>query len=99
VQQSLGANQSLTVSYVGNVGQDLIRGRGVNLTNFQSTITPGLSGGCCTYYDVNGSASNYNALQLQFQRKLSKGFQVLAAYTWAHALDDATGNATNYSWA
>jgi len=100
VQQSLGAKQSLTATYVGNVGQDLIRGRGVNLTIFQGTnITPGLSGGCCTYFDVNGSASKYDALQLQFQRKLSKGFQLLAAYTWAHGLDDATGNTTNYSWA
>ena len=100
VQQSLGAAQSLTATYIGNVGRDLIRGRGVNLTIFQgSNITPGLSGGCCTYFDINGSSSNYNALQLQFQRKLSKGFQVLAGYTWAHAMDNATGNATNYSWA
>jgi hypothetical protein len=99
VQQSLGTKQSFTATYIGNVGQDLIRGRGVNLSVFQNPITPGLSGGCCTYYDVNGSASKYNALQLQFQRKLSQGLQLLAGYTWAHGLDDATGNVTNYSWA
>ncbi|MDR3763681.1 MAG: TonB-dependent receptor [Acidobacteriota bacterium] len=99
VQQNLGRNQSLTLTYVGNIDQDLMRGRGVNLTDFQTTITPGLSGGCCTYYFTNGSASKYNSLQAQFQRKLSQGLQVLASYTWAHALDNATGNATNYSWA
>jgi hypothetical protein len=99
VQQALGSKQSLTATYIGNVGQDLIRGRGVNLTIFQgNNITPGLTGGCCTYFDVNGSASNYNALQLQFQRKMSQGFQLLAAYTLAHGFDNATGNTTNYSW-
>lgn len=99
VQQSLGPHQSLTATYIGNVDQDLIRGRGVTLNVFQNLVTPGLSGTCCTYFDVNGAASNYNALQLQFQRKLSKGLQLLASYTWAHAFDNATGNTTVYSWA
>jgi hypothetical protein len=98
VQQALGAKQSLTATWVANVGQDLIREVGVALDDFQTTITPGLSGGCCTYFEVNGAGSNYNAMQVQFQRRLSKGFQLLAGYTWAHAFDDATGNTTVYNW-
>jgi len=36
----------------------------------------------------NAAESNYNALQLRFQRRLSRGLQALVAYTWSHALDD-----------
>jgi hypothetical protein len=50
----------------------------------------------------NGAYSNYNALQLQFERRLSHGFQALASYTWAHSIDNASagsafGNAANAS--
>jgi hypothetical protein len=37
---------------------------------------------------TNDAYSNYDALQLQYQRRLSHGLQVLASYTWAHALDN-----------
>src|SRR6202035_2070051 len=38
----------------------------------------------------NQALSNYNALQIQYRRPLSSHLQVLANYTWAHALDDAS---------
>jgi len=38
-------------------------------------------------YFQTGVTSNYQALQIQFQRSVSKGVQALAAYTWSHALD------------
>jgi hypothetical protein len=34
--------------------------------------------------------SDYGALQLQFQRRLSHGLEVLASYTWSHSIDDAS---------
>jgi len=40
---------------------------------------------------TNGGTSDYNALQVQFQRRLSRGLQVLASYTWSHSID--TGSA------
>jgi hypothetical protein len=40
----------------------------------------------------NGLTSDYNALQLQFQRRLSQGLQVLASYTWSHCLDYGSYN-------
>jgi hypothetical protein len=45
--------------------------------------------------DENGVNSFYNALALQFSRRLSKNFQALASYTWAHAIDDGQGAATD----
>jgi hypothetical protein len=40
---------------------------------------------------TNAGSSDYNALQLQFQRRLSHGLQVLSSYSWSHSLD--TGSA------
>jgi hypothetical protein len=97
-QKSLGSNQSLTITWVANAAQDLIRGRGIQLGLLGNT-NPVVGSTSWTYFDTNGSQSNYNALQVQFQRRLSNGLQLLAGYTWAHGLDDATGNATNYNWA
>ena len=42
------------------------------------------------YYRAEG-VSNYNALQLGLRKRLSKGLQVTAAYTWSHVLDMQSG--------
>ena len=36
-------------------------------------------------YEADG-ISNYNALQVQVRKRLSKGLQFTASYTWSHAL-------------
>ena len=48
------------------------------------------------YLTTNAASSDYNSLQVRFDRKLSRGLQVLAAYTWSHGFDDATSNFTVY---
>jgi hypothetical protein len=39
--------------------------------------------------------SRYNGLQLQVNKRYSRNFSYIAAYTWSHAFDDST--ATNFS--
>ena len=39
--------------------------------------------------------SRYNGLALQMNKRYSKNFQYIAAFTWSHAQDDST--ATNFS--
>jgi len=34
--------------------------------------------------------SNYNALQMRFQQRLTRGFSALASYTWSKSIDDAS---------
>ena len=41
---------------------------------------------------VNQNNSDYNALQAQYQRRLSHGLQALASYTWAHSIDNASSD-------
>jgi hypothetical protein len=50
------------------------------------------------YLVTNRPTSDYNALQLQFQRRLSRGLQALVSYTWSHSFDSASaGSGGNFS--
>jgi hypothetical protein len=80
VQQALGKGQSLTVSYVGANGRRLL-----NLEEF-SLSAENLNFGTVEY-PANAITSNYQALQLQFQRSIERGLQVLASYSWSHSID------------
>jgi hypothetical protein len=81
LEQGLGRQQSISASYVGSVGRRLI----------QSAFAFGASANVAIPLLVtNGATSDYNALQLQFQRRLSHGLQSLVSYTWAHSIDTAS---------
>lgn len=78
VEQGLGEKQSVTASYVGSVGRRLLQSELFFAPNANFAFVDATS---------NGGTSNYNALQMQFQRRLSHGLQVLASYTWSHSID------------
>jgi hypothetical protein len=94
MQQVLGRRQSLTLSYVGAVGHDLIGAIPLfgkaRLGN--PIVTVPLSPTFPTSMVVYGNyaSSNYNALQVYFQRQFYHGLGANASYTWAHSLDDAS---------
>lgn len=79
LEKSLGRDQTLTTSWVGAAGRRLLMERRTNIT----TENPQF--GEIDYFPA-GLTSNYQAMQLKFQRTVSPGTQVLAAYTWSHAL-------------
>ena len=85
VEQSFGTNQALTVSYVGSDGQRLL----INQQYSINTINPLFTGADVT---TNRGTSSYNALQAQFQRRLSHGLQGLFSYTWSHAIDTSSAD-------
>ena len=78
LQQNLGKQQTLSVTYVGAEGSRLLQTADVLSPN-QNLAQAYLIG--------NTGASDYNALQVQFQRRLSQGLQALASYTWSHSID------------
>jgi hypothetical protein len=97
VEQSLGVDQSLTVSYVAALGRKLLRqdtlfGTAFGGGNLNPAVFP-------TSAQVivarNTATSDYHALQAQFQRRLTKGFQALASYTWSHSIDIASNDSSN----
>ena len=88
LEQYLGSNQTLSLTYVGAIGRDLLR-----VTNL---INPNPN---FQFVNVtsNTATSNYNALQVKFDRRLSNGLQALASYTWSHSIDIASTDAfANY---
>jgi hypothetical protein len=87
LEQAIGSGQSITFGYVGSVGTNLITLKEYNV----STLNPLFS--AFEQYQ-NGPGSNYNALQLQYRRGLLHGLQVQSAYTWAHAIDSKSSDAT-----
>jgi hypothetical protein len=82
VEQSLGGQQTLSVSYVGATGRRLL----------QTTLidSPPTNPNLFANLVDNTASSNYNALQVQFQRRLSRGLQTIASYTWSHSIDDGS---------
>ena len=84
LEQALGKQQTLSVSYVGAAGRRLLQTTSVSFPPSNPNIEDG------TFLD-NSATSDYDALQVQFQRRLSRGLQALASYTWAHSID--TGSA------
>jgi hypothetical protein len=85
VEQSLGATQVLTASYVGAAASRLLR--------TELIVNPNSNFGQ-VFVTTNNASANYNALQLQFQRRLSRGFQALASYTWSHSIDVASNDSS-----
>ncbi len=89
LEQALGKQQTMSASYIGSVGRRLIQTAEI--------ATPNANVGQASLV-TNTATSDYNALQVQFQRRLSKGLQVLASYTWSHSIDSASaGSAGNGS--
>jgi hypothetical protein len=85
IEQSLGNSQSVSLTYVGAVGRDLLRV--TNLFNPNSDFQ-------AVAVTDNTATSDYHALQAKFERRLSRGFQVLASYTWSHSIDIASTDAS-----
>ena len=90
IEQALGKQQTMSVSYLGASGRRLIQTAVIQFPN------PNL---VFAHLVTNGGTSDYNALQLQFERRLSRGLQALASYSWSHSLDTASagsvGNGSN----
>jgi hypothetical protein len=83
VEQALGSNQTFTASYVAAVGRRLV--------SMHSLQNPNPS---FQFVNIvkNRATSDFHALETQFERRLSRGFQAVASYTWSHSIDDVSSD-------
>jgi len=94
VQQELTGSTVMEVTYVGNHGVKLPAGAAyagmeVNYDAFNNQrIDPAKRLGNVRRLG-NFLGSNYNAMQMSLRRRMSKGLNVDANYTWSHELDNA----------
>lgn len=84
LEQSIGNNQSLSATYVGAIGRQLLR-----VTNLFN-VNPNFE---FIAFTDNSATSDYHALQVKFQRRLSRGLQALGSYSWSHSIDIASTDA------
>ena len=80
-EQALGKQQTLSLSYLGAMGRRLLQ------TSFLFAPNPNFG---FAQLVTNSAHSDYDAMQLQFQRRLDHGLQVLASYAWSHSIDTAS---------
>lgn len=87
LEQAMGRAQSMTFSYVGTDAPQL--GHWVYYS--PAKLNPLFS----TFEAwQNGSGSHYNSLQIQYKRQALRGLQVVAGYTWSHAIDSSSTDET-----
>jgi Carboxypeptidase regulatory-like domain/TonB dependent receptor len=85
IERQLGTEQTLTATYVGSDGRRLLR---------EDRILPPALNGNGSYAIWNGGYSHYEALQLQFQRRMSHSLQALVSYTLAKSSDLGSNDGT-----
>jgi hypothetical protein len=92
IQRQLDSSSSISLAYVGTTARYLTRNYNQNQQLFGTApgteLFPVL--GSITVLDNHGN-SNYNSLQAQYERRLTKGLQFLGAFTWSKTIDDACG--------
>lgn len=105
LEKTLWRDQTITLSYVGSRGRDLLRNETLRNQDRRNiggvvypainVINPTLFGFNSTVFAIrNASESEYDAFQAQFQRRLSRGLQILASYTYSKSIDNASDGVT-----
>lgn len=83
IEYNLARNTFMEVMYTGTRGVHLDELLGFGPTNV-TTNAAGFT------YDTTGAFSNFNALQLRLQKRMSHGLMFMARYTYSKSLDDAS---------
>lgn len=98
ITQQLTHNDSLMLGYVNTGARNQVFLRNLNLINPTRYLADGrpVFGAArldprfrnITLQDI-GAIASYNAMLVNWQRRLASGLQVNASYTWSHSISDA----------
>jgi hypothetical protein len=100
IERQLTPSMGLTVGYIGSKGTHLRIAQNINQlevvggalvrpfpnVSAQSAIRPGATLGNITQVS-SGGGSSYNGLLVQFNRRLSRGLQLISSYTFSKSID------------
>jgi len=87
IERDLGAKQTLTATYVGSNARQLLR------QDIFHPLFATFGSGPTVFATRNAGYAHYNALQLQFQRRMSRGLQALVSYSLAKSSDLGSSDA------
>jgi hypothetical protein len=91
LEQALGNATAVTIAYVGTKSDHLFNSVNYSAAQLGTNVYFGQSSGQTITLNEDTGSSRYNGLQAKLDRKLSKGLQFTAAYTWSHTTDDSIG--------
>ena len=102
LQQELWHDASMTIAYVANRGVKLYSIRDINQNVYANDSFGDEQSGrpfvnqfpYLSFIDMlgNGDNSIYHGLQVTVRQRTHKGLYFVAGYTWAHSIDDSSGN-------
>jgi Carboxypeptidase regulatory-like domain len=94
-ERQLGSSMSWDLAYVGTKMTHLATAFNANATQLGEFQLPGttqrwggLSGNVNEYAYIG--AGNYNGLQTSVTRRMTRGWQFTASYTWSHTIDNSS---------
>ncbi len=97
VQREVGFNTTVEVAYVGRVGQNMERTRELNAlqpgtvpSEFNTNYLRPYKGFAFINLGENAARSEYNGLQIEVNRRFSKGLSYGLAYTYSSSYDNAS---------
>ncbi|HYY73134.1 MAG TPA: hypothetical protein VE778_06035, partial [Candidatus Bathyarchaeia archaeon] len=105
IEHQLTPSMGLIVGYIGSKGTHLRIARNINQfelsgsalvrpfpkVSASSPIDPGINLGNITQV-TSGAGSNYNAVILELNRRLSHGLQLISSYTYSKSIDENSLN-------
>ncbi len=80
IEQSFG-QQTFSAGYIAALGRRLI--------GWASSLEGGVDSSIVL---SNAASSSYHAMQLQFNRRLSRRLHMLVSYTWSHSIDNLSND-------
>jgi hypothetical protein len=93
VQQQIANSRTVEVAYVGSKGTKLLASRDINQPLRASPLANPRPQQQFDDIDILESRGNsvYNSLQASVQQRYHAGLTLMASYTWAKSIDDASG--------
>lgn len=85
----------VSASYVGSASRRLLRREAELGTGIGAALSAQTAAATSPVATNNGSA-DFNALELQYRRKLTAGFEGLASYSWSHSIDNGSWDSGIY---
>jgi len=96
VGRDLGGQWGAEIGYVGTSGVNLDGPSVLQAVASPSVFNAAVANGFSNFgVQAKGFGSHYSALQATLRKSYSHGLRMLASYTWAHALTDASNDSAN----
>lgn len=91
IEQHFGEGRKLSVAYIGSASRHL------PIIEKLTDPNPNFIHGTSISEVRTTSVASYNSLQAQYGQKITHSTNLLASYTWAHCIDNVSGDINGFS--